>query len=82
MPSLSHILCKQSCSPYTSADSAALRFQCCRAVGAVNSDYHRLVWCPYIPDNTESTGSGSQNDDGSVLVMVSHDNIVSRRLFA
>ena len=41
------------------------------------TDYHRLIWCPYIPDNAESTGSGSQTDDGSMLMLVTHDNIVS-----
>ena len=44
-------------------------------VGAVSSDYHRLIWCPYIPDNTES--SGVQTDDCSMLMLVTHDNIVS-----
>jgi len=57
--------------------SAVLRFQCGRPADAVSTDYHRLIWCPYIPDNTESTGSGSQVDDGSMLLMVTHDNIVS-----
>jgi len=61
----------------THCDSAELRLQCCRPVGAVSSDYHRLIWCPYIPDNTESTGSGSQTDDGSMLLMVTHDSTVS-----
>jgi len=58
-------------------NSAQLRFQCSRPAGVETCDYHRLVWCPYIPDSTESTSSGSAVDDGSNLMMVTHDSIVS-----
>jgi len=75
-----HLSQNSVCNPYIRACSATLRFQCSRMAGAVSSDYHRLIWCPYIPDNTESTSSGSQTEDGSMLMMVTHDNIVSRCL--
>lgn len=61
--------------------SAALKFQCSRPADSGTSDYHRLIWCPYVPDSTESTGSASPTEDGSVLMMVTHDSIVSLLFF-
>lgn len=61
---------------------STLRLQCNRPPNTVPSDYHRLIWCSYVPDppdtedGAERTNPGG-NDDGAMILVVTHDNIVN-----
>ena len=45
------------------------------------SDNHRLIWCPYIPDDEEessaTTADSSQADSPGKLLVLTHDEVVS-----
>ena len=47
------------------------------------SDNHRLIWCPYIPDEEDSgttantTSDSSLPDDVGKLLVLTHDEVVS-----
>ncbi|XP_033625573.1 enhancer of mRNA-decapping protein 4-like isoform X2 [Asterias rubens] len=37
------------------------------------SDYHRLVWCPYLPDDPSNSESSSFTEENSRLLAVTHN---------
>ncbi|XP_033125273.1 enhancer of mRNA-decapping protein 4-like isoform X2 [Anneissia japonica] len=41
----------------------------------ISSDFHRVVWCPYIPEAPSETGSTVSNEEGGRILAVTHDNI-------
>ena len=48
------------------------------------SDSHRVIWCPYIPDEDETSGTtvnttadSSVAEDISKLLVLTHDKVVS-----
>ena len=47
----------------------------------IRSDNHRLIWCPYIPEDEEessaTTADSSQPDCAGKLLVLTHDNVVS-----
>ncbi|XP_038067603.1 enhancer of mRNA-decapping protein 4-like isoform X2 [Patiria miniata] len=37
------------------------------------TDYHRLVWCPYLPDDPSASDTSSASDENSRLLAVTHE---------
>ncbi|XP_055955286.1 enhancer of mRNA-decapping protein 4-like [Patella vulgata] len=37
------------------------------------SEYHRVIWCPYIPDDSEDTLTDTSNLDSSRVLVLTHD---------
>ncbi|XP_022111258.1 enhancer of mRNA-decapping protein 4-like isoform X2 [Acanthaster planci] len=44
-----------------------------RPPGTHPTDYHRLVWCPYLPDDPTASDSSSISDENSRLLAVTHE---------
>jgi enhancer of mRNA-decapping protein 4 len=52
-----------------------------RPAGTAPSNNHRLIWCPYIPDDDPSTTDGDSGedsviDDPSRLLVLTHNGII------
>ena len=56
--------------------SSELVLQVNREAGSPSSDFHRLIWCPFIPEEDESSGSGEANDEAARLLVLTHGNVV------
>ncbi|CAH1779762.1 unnamed protein product [Owenia fusiformis] len=52
--------------------TTTLLLQVNRPEGVSPSDYHRVIWCPYIPDEEEYPG---ELDDNSKLLVLTHENV-------
>ncbi|XP_071959655.1 enhancer of mRNA-decapping protein 4-like [Antedon mediterranea] len=52
-----------------------LKVNITQAGSNVSSDFHRVVWCPCIPDTPSETGSTISTDEGGRILALTHDNI-------
>ncbi|XP_072014258.1 enhancer of mRNA-decapping protein 4-like [Amphiura filiformis] len=42
--------------------------------GTQSSDFHRLMWCPFLPDDPGTSDSSTASNEGSRMLAVTHDN--------